>query len=146
MLLIIQTIAAKSLRVYKYRQQQQWTRPMCRSGLYTSCAGRWQFVGLIGRGWPFGRFVFNETPPKHAADPRDGPAGLETPKGLRLVWVRVRVRSRVGLVWATVQDWKWPVATCASFVQVALAHRAGRSKGRFVTACFSSSRRVYWGW
>ena len=61
------------------------------------------------------------------------PADLEVPKGLALV--RVRVKSRVGLVWADVQgkfeiDITRPAQSC---VQVAPAHRAGQKVGGFAS-------------
>ena len=61
-----------------------------------------QGARLIGRDWVFGRpSVLEETPPKHAAEPRDCPC---RPRAPQRVGVRVRVRFAVGFVGADVKD------------------------------------------
>ena len=40
----------------------------------------WVHVGLIGRGWPFGRpDSLGQTPPKHAVEPHDCPSRPQAP-------------------------------------------------------------------
>ena len=64
-------------------------------------------------------FLGGETPPKHAAEPRDCPC---RPRAPQMVGGRVRIRSGVGLVWADEQVLFRPVLHIAGAGQTEVSY------------------------